>query len=292
MESFTPEVVFATSARRVSERKRVSTQVDKTFFKKTYKPKTSRMPTKPHSELATKGEVLIVQENTKLSEAANVLFPTLLQNRRQAKAIQTFRAKKVKRLFAAEAGIEEMIARYKSEGLNLHMLLSLKRSVPNGKALFAASRCRDTMGRFNSDAGCSKHQSSQESTVDQREDCSTELNCSIFGLLSLDGAAFDAARPAQHAFDFDRFFESSHREREVLGASLLCQTPNQIPDGRARLKENLAVSHPAKLREDQYDCWKSAGIEDPEAHFHLCSDLSSEDLDQGLTAFEELFGES
>lgn len=172
---FTSEVDSSPSDRRASDRLRALKLVDKSFFTKTYKPKGQLVSCNKDNK--NKEGVLEPdpQRPTIFQSATALFFATIKADRRQSKAIQTFRAKKLKRLFSKEESLIKAIHMVEVRCSNGPSTLQLlKRPMPNGKSIFAAVRARDAKGRFNNTTQLSKKQSGEFSTVDLREDCRTE----------------------------------------------------------------------------------------------------------------------
>lgn len=302
IESFTPEVVSATSARRVSERKKVITLVEKNFFKKTYKPKNQKVSSDTDNKLNLKELLSKKEESNSFSLAAQSILPALRPDRCQSKAIQTYRAKKLKQMYTTEAAMKEAFAKHKALGLNPYLLQNFRRVAPNGKSLFALARVRDTLGRFNNELPLSKPHSSQDSTVDTRDDCPTETQTtadgSLLSLFSFDRPA-RALTPQGTLFDFDSLYESSCRgsaavdprpNRRTAGSSGLPRDSEAAPIMRSETTGEKLMSAAAGLQ--KLPCWESAApdLDDSlEAQRHPC-DIFSEPLDEDLLSMDDLFG--
>lgn len=301
IESFTPEVVSATSARRVSERKKVLNLVDKTFFKKTYKPKTEKVSKDTDNKPDYKGKLSKAQESNSFSTAAQILFPALRPDRRQNKAIQTYRAKKLKQMFTNEEALQDAITRHKTLGLNLLLLQQFKKVAPNGKSLYALNRARDSAGRFNNEVLLSKPHSSRLSTVDLRDDCRTETNTttdgSIMSLLSLDTPAGQTSKPNQYIFDFDTLFESSCRDQQACDFSRPSEPAAStfLPDTPAAKTANIwtkssATVLPGDAALDSKHCWGVEGCTDSASYSQTPCCFFDENLEEDLVSMEDLFG--
>ncbi len=301
IESFTPEVVSATSARRVSERKKVSNVVDKTFFKKTYKTKTQKVSQDTDNKPDSKGELSKAQESNSFSKAAQFLFPALKPDRRQNKTIQTYRAKKLKQMFKNEGALEEAIAKNKALGQNLLLLQQFKILAPNGKSIYALNRARDATGRFNNEVLLSKPHSSHLSTVDMRDDCRTETNTttdgSILSLLSLDTPVGVRTKPGLCTFDFDTLFESSCHDHKVFdltrhsetAASTNSQDTPAADNSNIWTKESTTVL-PGDAVLGAKNRWGMKACYDLSSYSQNPCCIFNEPLEDDLVSMEDLFG--
>lgn len=301
IESFTPEVVSATSARRVSERKKVLNLVDKTFFKKTYKPKTEKVSKDTDNKPDSKGKLSTAQESNSFSRAAQFLFPALRPDRRQNKAIQTYRAKKLKQMFSNEAALEEVLARNKALGQNLLLTQQFRKVAPNGKSIYALNRARDAAGRFNNEVLLSKLHSSDLSTVDMRDDCRTETNTtadgSIMSLLSLDTPVGVGSKPNQCSFDFDTLFESSCHDHKAIEQSRPFESAasTRLQHAPAAKVDNIwsnisAPVLPGGAVLDTKHCWGTEGCTESASYSQIPCCMFSEQLEEDLVSMEDLFG--
>lgn len=289
IKSFTSEVVSAPSARRVSDRKKVLTLVDKSFFKKTYKPKNQKVSSDTSNKPENQDGISNCIVKTSFQNSVQFLFPALQGDCRQRKAIHNYRAKKLKKMFGTECALEDAIAKHKSLGLNILLLQYFKRVAPNGKALYANSRARDASGRFNG-ALLSKPHSSELSTVDLREDCATETlttaEGSILSLLSLDSLE----NPGQHNFDFDTLFETSRRAPRSL--SLVFQD-SQIsassPTEPLPVSPRAIVTSAHHLSEGEKPYWEADGdLEDSLSYSYLPCNMFTVPLEEDLCFGEDL----
>lgn len=293
IESFTPEVVSHASARRVSERKKIITLVDKTFFKKTYKAKKEKVSSDTNNK-TTSVELSPCKEVDYFDTAAKSLFPVLQANRLQSKAIQAYRVKKLKQMFSDKASLEEAISRHKALGLNMYLLQYFRRAAPNGKSLYASKRARNEMGRFQHEMEFSKPHSSQYSTVDMREDCRTEsmttAGGSLLSLLSLDKPEGTSCNQSQLIFDFDSLFEASRRDSKAFGPaensepSTTYQTPVALPPSK------LSSALPGGSSCEKPLCWKAEEVEERSPFAHDLLSFMNEDLDEDTVSMDDFFG--
>jgi hypothetical protein len=224
----------------VSERKKNVAPLDKSFFKKTYKTKTSLPACDSDNKKDCQMDLEIPQPEKVFEKYAHILFPALPPERRQTKAMQNYRAKKLKKMFQTELELEEAVTRHKAQGLNLLLLQQFKQIVPNRKSIYATARARDAHGRFNNTSVLSKPHSSQYSTVDMRDDCNTENQTTVGGsflsFLSFNNPTEVCIK--QNNFDFDCMHEVSRQAPRSLGTSLPVQINNHI----ASKKESESIS--------------------------------------------------
>ena len=205
-EPFTQEAVSETPTRRTSERRKVLTLIDKSFFKKTYKAKPL-----PSGQKVNKIGRLVLEPHTSkpcvYASATPLFFKFIKSDRRQSKAIETFRAKKLKQFFSSEVNLKELLGKKWLFGQYSYLSFQeLRRKNPSRKSLYAFSRARDTLGRFNGTISSPK-QVTHLSTADIRDECRTVTLTTADGsnnsLLSFDKSAENNRTPAQAYYDFD-----------------------------------------------------------------------------------------
>jgi hypothetical protein len=246
INSFTSEVVSAPSARRVSDRKKNIVPLDKSFFKKTYKTKTPPLACGIDNKSNCQIEINTPKPGKVFEKYAHVIFPVLPPKRRQAKAMQNYRTKKLKQMFQTETGLEEAVARHKTFGLNLLLLQHCKRIAPNRKSIYATVRARDAQGRFNNAASLSKPHSSQYSTVDVRDNCHTESQTTIEGSF-LSFLSFDSSNEVctkQNHFDIDCMHEVSRQTPRSLSISMSLPSQTSYCRVTENEKECINEQHP------------------------------------------------
>lgn len=289
INSFTSEVVSAPSARRVSERKKVLTLVDKSFFKKTYKPKNQKVSSDTSNKSDNQGRLSDCNQISSFESSAQILFPALQCDCRQRKAIHNYRAKKLKKMFGTEGALEDAIEKHKAQGLNILLLQHFRRTAPNGKSLYANARARDSMGRFNG-ASLSKPQMSELSTVDLREDCATETlttaEGSLLSLLSLD----NLDTPAQHHFDFDTLFESSRRAPRSLSVVFQDSQTGLTSSTEPSSVSPRVVTSLAYISSEVEEpfCGADGDLEDSLSYSYLPCNMFTEPLEEDLCFGEDL----
>lgn len=306
INSFTSEVVSSPSALRVSDRKKNIPVIDKTFFKKSYKSKISAVSSAGASKTLLANCQPDSQNQPEFFDAINCLFPSMQPDRRQAKAIQTYRAKKLKQMFGSEGALQEAVIKHRSTGLNiLSLVQNFKKTAPNGKALYAASRIRDPMGRFNGGLLTKPH-SSEPSTVDQRDDGLIEtrtIEGSFLSLLSLDIPAVSSQKQSALCFDFDTLYENrpqDHRRTlSVAPVSLpkngqsACQSRKNELRSSARSVENELHTAETHQGYEEKPFWEEVeGLEDPLSYSHFPHEIFGEQLDNDLVSMEDLFANS
>ena len=286
---FTSEVVSAPSARRVSERKKVLTLVDKSFFSKTYKPKNQKVSSDTANKHENHGRPSNCKQITSFQNSVQILFPALQGDSRQRKAVQNYRAKKLKRMFGTEGALDDAIAKHKALGLNILLLQYFRRAAPNGKSLYANARARDSTGRFNG-ALLSKPNSSELSTVDMREDCLTETHTTAEGSLLSFLSLENPEGPGQHHFDFDTLFETSRRAPRSLSVVFgNSQTGSFSPTERLPESPRVAETSAHFLSEGEKPFWKADGdLEDSLSYTHLPCYMFTEPLEEDLCFVEDL----
>lgn len=205
-EKFAAEIISETPIRRTSDRRKTLTLVDKSFFKKTYKAKPL-----PSCEKVNKIGRLILEPNppkvTVFENATSIFFKPIKPDRRQAKAIHTFRTKKLKNYFSNEESLKELIANNPLLGQYSYLAFQeIRRRNPSGKSVYASSRARDNLGRFNG-VNASQRLECHETGVDMRDECGTVTHTTADGsylsLLSFDKSAGKKQAPAQIYHDFD-----------------------------------------------------------------------------------------
>jgi hypothetical protein len=256
------------------------TLVDKSFFKKTYKPKTQIVSN--DNKLENQGGSSNCKQTTSFQTSAQMLFSELHSDRRQAKAVQNYRAKKLKKMFGTEGALDEAIAKHKALGLNLLLLQFIKRA-PSGKSIYAHARARDSQGRFNG-ALLSKPHSSELSTIDLREDCRSESHTtaegSLLSLLSLDNLD---DQTALH-FDFDTLFETSRRATRSLSVIFPTPQTESLPESPKATETPINSFSGAEK-----PFWEADGdLEDSLSYTHLPCNMFTEPLEDDLCLVEDL----
>ena len=218
---FTSEVVSSPSARRVSERKHTAAPLDKSFFKKTYKSKPAI------SNMKEQTAVMLPIEPSLHETAAALLFLPVCSSSRQAKAIRNYRTKKLKKMIANKDDLAELIKIRRCSGVVF--LSALRKVAPNGKANYAASRARDSEGRFNSELIPSKNLSIL-SKSNSRDDCliesGTTADCSFLDVLSLSNSHDHDLRTKGHDFfDFDSLYQDNKFQHRGITykENIVCQ---------------------------------------------------------------------
>jgi hypothetical protein len=205
--SFTPKVT-SPSATRVSERKRSIQTIERSFFKKAYKQKE-----KPSDNvLQTNHEKLslgISQEDSqdRMYQLAACLVFRQIPHSKQAKAINNFRMKKLKRMLAPNKVSELLVSQGRLQSGNPIMLAGRlsKKQISLGKSLFAQNRQRDPTGKFAGEwSHYTKKNSSVGSTIDTREASLPDTLASTFQSTLLHNEYHDSS--AKH---FSELFSES-----------------------------------------------------------------------------------
>lgn len=175
IKTFSPKVTQP-SALRVSERRRnqPSQNIDRTFFKKVYKPKAIKCQNvlELNKDNIGRKASIKVEHNLPFELAAQKVFVQLPLCNRQAKTVQILRVKRLKKILSHQSAME--LAYSMTSPLSRNLLLTVDNSknkqLSVGKSLFAQSRIRDSTGRFAGDGITStKKHSSDASTMDHGE---------------------------------------------------------------------------------------------------------------------------
>lgn len=160
---------------RVSERREHTTQhIDRSCFKKIYKPKAAKVQTVVNDDIDEPNCLENQQRSHRMifELAAHKLFRKLPLNSKQAKTVQSLRVKRLKKLLNHQAAVDIVLS--ETSLLSRNLLLTLSNSKKKlsyaGKSLFAMSRFRDNSGRFAGENISKNKYSSGGSTIDQGAD--------------------------------------------------------------------------------------------------------------------------
>lgn len=197
------------STRRTSARKPILHLVEKACFKKRYKPK---LPASCQQD--NKSNLPNIESthsrNIDFQNCVPLFFKRVDPERRQSKALQNFRAKKLKQVFLTEENLKEVVGKLKISEEATHPLLHLRRTSTSGKSKTANCKIRDKFGRFTGSF------LSQSISADFRDECrtltQTTADGSYLSLLSFPNHG-DTHQPQAVLSDFDSIFGFNSYQR-------------------------------------------------------------------------------
>lgn len=166
IEKFYPEVI-APSTTRVSERKRNKSQIERSFFKKVFKPKAQNNLCDKLNNAKYCEDLENKAKDIPYEQAASSLFVQISPTRLQAKTIHAYRVKKIKRMLKHQTAPQEALQLLFSGNLKLTTNSSQKNLISE-KSLVAQSRARGPAGRFVGEREEGKYLY-EYSTVDMRD---------------------------------------------------------------------------------------------------------------------------
>lgn len=202
-----PEEKSTPQSLRVSDRKKRPQMIDSSCFKRPYKwgKKTGESKSNNKNEPSHSTS----QEDEDARQALNLLhaaFVPLPEFRLQAKAVQTYRMKKLKRLLAGHP-------RSLSDGQKVEILAQKflsrqpsRRLLSIGKSIFAFSRQRDLRGKFQGQRQHAKH------GAETITDAGTDDCCSI----NQTTAPCSQVEPSSFEFEFRQMMSLRQKFDDVL----------------------------------------------------------------------------
>ena len=167
--------VHERSARRISARKKEPLFIDSSFFKRPYK-KSNVETLEANKQQKCQIDINVCKPRPykELENLSKKIFQIIPQQRRQRKAIESFRIKKLKKLFAENNSLK---ISDKNIDFTIRKLLYTKSSIiqtPNAeRTLRTLSRFRDTIGRFHN-SGLTDKQASADHCKQSIEEWNVE----------------------------------------------------------------------------------------------------------------------
>lgn len=209
---------LVTPPRRVSTRNKTPLFVDSKCFQRPYK----RGKEKPKEELtlqssyAGEGPCREEPQSSELFDLSTKIFRSIPETRRQAKAIRSFRIKKLKKLLAGQGHPSQVLPAivFLTKQLQLYQE-KLKSVACRGRSLSALSRARNPHGKFLTNSRLSTLKEEMEKDYGPLDSCSdqnTTTACSQSELPTLDCDNVNSNHNWRH---FEDLFLFEHTPEEV-----------------------------------------------------------------------------
>lgn len=241
---FSPKVTQPL-ALRVSERRQRTTQhIDRSCFKKIYKPKAAKVQTVVNNDTDESNCLENQQRSCRMifELAAHKVFAQLPLNSKQAKTVQSLRVKRLKKLLNHQAAMDIVFSQTSLQSRNLMLTVGNSRRKQSyaGKSLIALSRVRDNSGRFAGDFFSKKSGSTTDHGADSLSITIASANENrhqearnrnpVFDFSAAFFSELNSATGSCQEFDFSHDFSFKHYSAPVRNSSQELVKADVVPD--------------------------------------------------------------